>query len=163
MNSSAQQMPGFRGVDHISWSVPDLQAAIDFYVGVIGATEIYRLGPFDAAEIPPEADGRDWMAAHVGVPGARLTLAMLQLGPTMKFQLAQYDAPVSATAAPPRNNDRGGHHLGLLVQDVQAAAAHLKAHGCTVLEPIVMTEGPLAGKTNLYVLDPWGHQLELVD
>jgi len=163
MDSSGQGMPGFLGVDHISWSVPDLQAAIDFYVGVIGAVELYRMGPMDAADIPRESDGRDWMETHVNVPGARLTLAMLQLAPNMKFQLVQYDLPAPATAAPPRNNDRGGHHLGLLVADVPAAAAHLRAHGCTLMEPIMIGEGPLAGKTNLYVLDPWGHQLELVD
>jgi glyoxylase I family protein len=31
------------------------------------------------------------------------------------------------------------------------------------MQMIEIQDGPLAGKTNVYVLDPWGHQLELVD
>jgi glyoxylase I family protein len=31
------------------------------------------------------------------------------------------------------------------------------------MEVIDITEGPLAGTKNLYIQDPWGHQLELVD
>jgi len=51
----------------------------------------------------------------------------------------------------------------LLVKDVNAAAAWLKQRGCKVFESIAMDSGPLAGKTNIYVSDPWGHTLELVD
>lgn len=155
--------PNFLGVDHVSWTVPDLEAAIRFYVDVIGAKELFRLGPLDAADMPVDAEGRDWMATHVNVPGARLTLAMLQLSHNLKFQLVQYDKPDDRRSELPRNCDRGGHHLGLLVDDVDKTARYLEAHGCTVMETIYIEEGPLAGKKNLYVLDPFGHQLEIVD
>lgn len=161
--SDAVKKPRFLGADHVSWTVPDLGAAVKFYVDVFGASELYRIGPIDAADIPADEQGRDWMETHVGVKGAKLTLAMLQLAPNLKFQLVQYDKPADRRQTLPRNCDRGGHHLGILVDDVDAAAAYLKAHGCTVLETIFMSEGPLAGKKNLYVQDPWGHQLELVD
>lgn len=155
--------PRFLAVDHVSWTVSDLQAALAFYVSVVGATELYRLGPLDAADMPLDASGRDWMEAHVGVPGARLTLAMLKLTDNMKFQLVQYDKPDDRGQTLPRNCDRGGHHLGLKVDDVDKAIAYLAAHGCTVLETIHITDGPLAGAKNVYVLDPFGHQLEIVD
>lgn len=150
-------------VDHVSWTVPDLDAAVRFYVDVIGARELYRLGPIDAADIPRDAAGRDWMETHVGVPGARLTLAMLQLTENMNFQLVQYDKPDGRRQDLPRNCDRGGHHLGLRVDDVDATIAYLVAHGCRALETIAIDSGPLAGKKNVYVLDPFGHQLEIVD
>ena len=161
MTSTAK--PNFLAVDHISWTVPDIDAALAFYVGVIGAVELWRMGPMDAAEMPVGADGRDWMETHVGVAGARLTLVMLRIADSMNFQLACYDKPDGRRQELPRNCDRGGHHLGLRVDDVDAAIAYLTAHGCTALETIHIDAGPLAGKKNVYVLDPFGHQLEIVD
>jgi len=149
--------------DHVSWTVADADAVAQFYIDVFGATELFRMGPIDAADIPPMPDGRDWMAAHVNVPGGALRLIMLKLTETLNFQLVQYDKPADRGAALPRNCDAGGHHLGLRVDDVPAAAAYLTAHGCTAMEIIEIHDGPLAGKKNLYLLDPWGHQLELVD
>ena len=162
MNASPPK-PRFLGVDHISWTVPDLDAALRFYVEVIGASVLYRLGPFDAADLPRDAQGRDWMQTHVGVSGAKLTLVMLKLSANMNFQLVQYDKPLDRRQELPRNCDRGGHHLALLVDDVDQALAYLSAHGCRALETIHIDSGPLAGKKNVYVLDPFGHQLEIVD
>jgi catechol 2,3-dioxygenase-like lactoylglutathione lyase family enzyme len=157
------EKPNFLSVDHISFTVPDLEAALAFYIDVIGATEMFRMGPLDAAEMPIDADGKDWMETHVGVAGARLTLVMLKLTANMNLQLVQYDKPVDRSLAPPRNCDRGGHHLGLKVDDVDTVVAYLVAHGCTAMETIVMDVGPLAGHKNAYVRDPFGHQLEIVD
>jgi catechol 2,3-dioxygenase-like lactoylglutathione lyase family enzyme len=157
------QSPRFLAADHVSWTVPDLEAAIRFYVEVFGASVLYRMGPFDAADIPVDAQGRDWTETHIGVRGARLTLAMLQLVPNLKFQLVQYDKPLEKGQHVPRVCDRGGHHLAILVDDVERAIQWLKKSGCTVFEVIAMSEGPLAGKKNVYVLDPWGHPLEIVD
>jgi glyoxylase I family protein len=151
--------PRFLAVDHVSRTVPDIQAAIAFYTDAFGASVLFQIGPLDAAAMPVGADGKDWMEAHVGVKGAKLTLAMLQLAPNLKVQLVQYDQPADRKQIMPRNCDLGGHHVALLVEDIEAAAAWLKQKGCTVLEAIAMD----AGKKNIYVADPWGHQFELVD
>ncbi len=143
--------------------MPDLEAALRFYVDVIGAEELFRVGPVDAANMPRDAAGRDWMETHVGVPGAVLTLVMLKLSDNLNFQLVQYDKPPNRRQDLPRNCDRGGHHLGLKVDDVDQAIAYLTAHGCRALATIHIDSGPLAGKKNVYVLDPFGHQLEIVD
>jgi catechol 2,3-dioxygenase-like lactoylglutathione lyase family enzyme len=150
-------------VDHISWTVSDLDPVVAFYCDVMGATELFRMGPLDAADMPVGADGRDWMETHVGVAGASLTLVMLKLTDTVNFQLVHYDKPIDRREEQPRNCDRGGHHLGLRVDDVDNAIAYLRAHGCTVLDTIAVDAGPLAGKKNVYVLDPFGNQLEIVD
>jgi catechol 2,3-dioxygenase-like lactoylglutathione lyase family enzyme len=150
-------------VDHMSRTVADIDAALRFYGDVLGGVELFRMGPLDASEMPTGEDGRDWMAAHVNVAGARLSLAMLQFPGGTCLQLVQYEKPASASSKPPRNNDLGGNHLGLRVENVPAAVAWLEAHGCVAMEAIVIDAGPLAGKINQYVLDPFGLQLEIVD
>jgi catechol 2,3-dioxygenase-like lactoylglutathione lyase family enzyme len=163
MMNTRPEKPRFLSVDHISWTVSDLEAALAFYCGVVGAVELFRLGPLDAAEMPLDAEGRDWMATHVNVPGARMTLAMLKLTDNMNFQLVQYDKPDDRCQYVPRNCDRGGHHLGLKVDDVEKAIAYLEAHGCIAMDIIHIDAGPLAGKKNVYMTDPFGHSLEIVD
>ncbi|WP_129791780.1 VOC family protein [Sphingosinicella sp. CPCC 101087] len=155
--------PRIVAVDHVSWTVPDLEEALSFYRDVLGGEELFRMGPLDAADLPSDASGRDWMETHVGVAGARLSLVMLKLADNLNLQLVQYDKPGNRRQDLPRNCDRGGHHLALKVDDVEKAGAWLAQHGCKTLEVIAIEEGPLAGKKNLYVLDPFGHQLELVD
>lgn len=150
-------------VDHVSRTVPDLDQALAFYCGVLGAVELYRMGPMDAADMPTGPDGRDWMEAHVGVQGACLTLAMIAFGDGARVQLVQYDRPDGRWTEPPLNCDIGGHHIAFRVDDVLAAAAWLRERGCTPLDAIEIDAGPLAGKTNLYIQDPFGLQLELVD
>lgn len=159
----APEKPVFLSVDHISWTVPDLDAAVAFYCDIIGATEMFRMGPLDAADMPVDAQGRDWMESHVGIRGARLTIVMMRLTDNMNFQLVQYDKPDDRRQDLPRNCDRGGHHLALKVDDVDKAVAYLTAHGCTAFDMIHLDAGPLAGKKNIYMLDPFGHQLEIVD
>ncbi len=149
--------------DHVSFTVPDLEAAVAFYIDAFGATELYRLGPMDAAEMPAMPDGRDWMDAHLGVPGAKLSLAMLKLADNLNLQLAEYAKPDGRATTHPRVCDIGGHHLALRVDDVDKARSALAARGCTVQEIIVIPEGPMAGKKNLYIRDPFGNPLEIVD
>lgn len=157
-------IPGLQHVDHAALTVPDLDAAVSFYSEVIGATELYRIGPFDDAELPAMEDGRSWTEAHLNVAGAKLTIAMLQAGPNLMLELFQYDSPGDRGRTPPRNCDLGGHHIAFKVADLEAAKAYLGERGCAVMAgPIVLDEGPCAGLRVNYFLDPWGNQLELVE
>ncbi len=161
---SKRGLPGLSHVDHVAITVPDLDKAVTFYSEVIGGTELYRLGPFDAAAMPQMPDGRDWTQAHVNVPGAVLTIAMLQVGPNLMLELFQYDKPADRRTVPPRNCDYGGHHIAFKVDDLDAAMAYLNDHGLRVMAgPIVLNEGPCTGLRVNYFLDPWGNQLELVE
>jgi glyoxylase I family protein len=160
----AKGLPGLSHVDHVGLTVPDLEAAVRFYSDVIGAHELYRIGPFDAAEMPRMDDGRDWTEAHINVAGARLTIAMLQVGPNLMLELFQYDKPADQRKVPPRNCDWGGHHIAFKVADLAVAQAYLAGKGCKVMAgPIVLDQGPCATTRVNYVLDPWGNQLELVE
>jgi glyoxylase I family protein len=157
-------LPGLSHVDHVGLTVPNLDAAVRFYCDVIGGCELYRMGPFDATELPRMTDGRDWTEAHVNVAGARLTIAMLSIGPNLMLELFQYDRPANRRQQAPRNCDFGGHHIAFKVENIEAAKDYLADHGCKVMDgPIVLDQGPCATTRVNYVLDPWGNQLELVE
>jgi catechol 2,3-dioxygenase-like lactoylglutathione lyase family enzyme len=154
----------FEGVDHVGWTVSDLDAVVAFYCKAFGAREIFRMGPMAAADLPSGPTGRDWMADHVNVPGATLTLSEIQLTPHLRLEIFQYDAPADARKEPIRNCDVGGHHLALRVSDLDAAVQRLEALGCKSMPgTIMMDDGPHAGNRNRYVVDPWGNQLELAE
>jgi catechol 2,3-dioxygenase-like lactoylglutathione lyase family enzyme len=160
----SEGLPGLSHVDHVGLTVPDLDAASKFYCDVIGGRELYRLGPFDAAEMPRVADGRDWTEAHINVAGARLSIAMISIGPNLMLELFQYDQPADRSGQPPRNCDFGGHHIAFKVRNLEAAKSHLADRGCKVMDgPIVLDQGPCATTRVNYVLDPFGNQLELVE
>ena len=155
-------LPGFLGADHLGLTVPDLDEAVRFYTQVIGGAELYRLGPFDAAELPTMPDGRDWTEAHVNVAGARLRFAVVAIGDFM-LELFEYEKPADARTTPPRNQDVGGHHLSLRVADIEEATRFLRDRGVRLMERIEIDEGPAAGLRGNYFLDPFDNQLELVE
>jgi catechol 2,3-dioxygenase-like lactoylglutathione lyase family enzyme len=149
-------LPGLSGVEHVGFTVPDMDQAVGFFTRVIGCEVAYEIGPFQAAD--------DWMQRQLGVhPRAVIRrLVMLRCANGPNFELFQYELE-GAAQAPPENSDVGGHHLAFYVTDIGAAVDHLKAHGVTVQGDVVtMTEGPSQGLAWVYFLAPWGMQLELV-
>jgi len=155
-SGAASGLPGLLGVEHIGLTVPDVEAATRFFVDVLGGEVLFEIGPFAADD--------DWMGTHLGVhPRAVINkLRMLRLAAGPSLELFEYSAP-DQDAARPRNSDAGGHHLAFYVADMDAAVAHLRRHGVTLLgAPTTMTEGASAGLTWVYFASPWGLQLELV-
>jgi glyoxylase I family protein len=148
-------MPGLRGAEHLGFTVPDLDDAEAFLVGVLGAQRIYSLGPFERDD--------DWMAEHLGVHPRTVMreLRFYRLGHGVNLEVFQYEA-ADGQRPPPRNSDIGGHHLALYVDDLDAAVAHLRAHGIeTMGEPTVSANASL-GQRWVYFRAPWGMQFELV-
>lgn len=154
---------GLLRAHHFGLTIPDLDAGVAFYTDAFDARELFRMGPFDAAELPRSADDRDWTETHVNVADARLRFAVLELAPGLRLELFAYERPVDVRTDAPRNCDVGGHHLGLRVNDLEAATGILRSRGVTVLEPIVIDEGTMAGTRSAYVVDPWGNHVELVE
>ena len=136
MTTPRKGMPGLKGTDHIGFTVPNLDEAIDFFVNVIGCEPFYELGPF-------ASDG-DWMQTHLNVhPRAVMKkLRFLRCRNGANFEVFEYEAP-DQNRQPPKNSDVGGHHIAFYVDDIDAAVAYLKANGVRVLgEPTVRTSGP---------------------
>ncbi|AYY13337.1 VOC family protein [Actinobacteria bacterium YIM 96077] len=148
-------IPGLTSIDHIGFTVPDLDEATDFLVNVIGCEYMYSLGPF--------RDDGDWMSDHLNVhPRAVMReLHFFRCGGQAIFEVFQYSAP-DQTHVVPKNSDIGGHHIALYVEDLDAAIRHLEKHGVTVLSGPTASRGPSAGQRWIYFLAPWGMQFELV-
>jgi catechol 2,3-dioxygenase-like lactoylglutathione lyase family enzyme len=149
-------LPGLRGTDHIGFTVPNLDEAVDFFVNVIGCEAFYDLGPFQFDD--------DWMQRQLNVHPRTVMrrLKFLRCRHGSNFEIFEYEAPDQNTQQP-KNSDIGGHHLAFFVDDMDAALTYLRARGVRILgEPVVRTEGPSAGQTWVYFLAPWGMQLELV-
>jgi glyoxylase I family protein len=133
-------LPGLSRVDHIGFTVPDLEEASGFLIDVLGCEYMYSLGPF-------RHDDSDWMLEHLNVhPRAVMQqLHFFRCGDQAIFEVFQYSAPDQATT-PPRNSDIGGHHVALYVDDLDAAVDYLKSHGVTVLGDPTASKGPSEGQ-----------------
>ncbi len=148
-------LPGLRGVDHVGFTVPDLDEATRFLVDVLGCEYLYSLGPF--------LDAGTWMSDHLDVH-PRATIPenrFFRCGGQAIFEVFQYTAPDQRRSVP-RNSDIGGHHVALYVDDLDAAVAHLRSHDVAVLGTPTASTGAHQGQRWVYFRAPWGMQLELV-
>jgi catechol 2,3-dioxygenase-like lactoylglutathione lyase family enzyme len=158
MSIEARGIPTARNVEHVAFSVPDLDEAVSFFVEVLGAELLYRVGPFS------DPDG-DWMSVQLDVhPRASCDVAHLRLGPTQNLELFAWRAPDQVTTAP-KASDIGAAHLAFFVDDMDAAAAYLAKQPGVRLQGEIQTidDGPSQGYRWLAFQAPWGLQLEIVN
>jgi glyoxylase I family protein len=149
-------LPGLRGTEHIGFTVPDLDEADAFFVGVIGCERVYSLGPF-------VNDESDWMLEHMGVHPRTVMrrLHFYRCGTGPNFEVFQFE-PADGQAPQPRNSDLGGHHLAFYVDDLDAAVEFLRSEGIRVLGEPTASRNASEGQRWVYFLSPWGMQFELV-
>jgi len=151
-------IPGMCGMEHIGFTVPDINEACDWFERILGAETLYT------AATNFRHDDDDWMQEHLHVhPRAVIKeFRYLRVGNGTNFEVFEYEAP-GQDRTPPKNSDIGGHHLAFYVEDMAAAIAFMKENGVEVLgEPTAYTEGPNLGLTWCYFMAPWGQQLEVV-
>lgn len=120
-------MPGLLGVDHVGVAVPDLDAAVEWHTRVLGLVLTHR-------ETNDEQQVEEAMLAAPGSPPG-----------AVQVQLLAATDPGSTLARFLARSGPGLQQLAYRVQDVAAAAAHLRAHGIRVLseEPRRGTGGSL--------------------
>jgi glyoxylase I family protein len=149
-------LPGLRRLDHVGFTVPDLEEATRFLVDVLGCEYLYSLGPFGS-------DDSDWMLEHLNVhPRTKMREnRFFRCGEQAVFEVFHYESPDQTTTVP-KNSDVGGHHVALYVDDLDAAIAYLRGRGVRVLAGPTASKGPAEGNRWIYFLSPWGMQFELV-
>ncbi len=157
--ASAARADGFgmRGHDHTGVTVPDMQQAVTFFTDIVGCKKAMSFGPFS----DPKGD---FMKDVLDVnPRAVISeITMIRCGSGSNIELFSYQSP-DQKSAQPRNSDVGGYHIAFYVDDINAAAAYLRAKGvATQSGPIPLKEGPAAGQAILYFKAPWGLQLEAI-
>lgn len=141
-----------RKVDHTGITVASLRDALEFWVGVLDFKHLYtRHFPNDP-----------FIENVVGVPGAAITLAMVE-GPGHSIELLEYSAPGHRNILKPRSCDVGSVHVAFLVDDLDALLDRMKESGWNpVGMPQTVAEGERAGLRLIYVRGPDGVTLELL-
>ena len=138
--------------DHTGITVSDLERSLAFWRDVLGF------------ELSHTAHQKGELAQEItGVEGAELKLAVLKTPGGHKIELLEYLAPADRKRANLRPCDVGSVHVALLVYDLNAvleriAASDWKAAG----KPQRLQSGPNAGKRVVYVRDPDGTTIELM-
>jgi glyoxylase I family protein len=148
-------VPGLRGAEHVGFTVPDLDEAHDFLVGVLGCVLVYELGPFVHED--------DWMHEQLNVHPRSVMrkLRFYRCGFGPNFEVFHWE-PADEQRPQPHNSDLGGHHIAFYVDDLDAAVGYLRTQGVQVLGNPVESENASAGQRWVYFLAPWGMQFELV-
>ncbi|RFA18081.1 VOC family protein [Subtercola boreus] len=143
------------GSHHVGVIVKDLDRSIRFYHDTLGLE-------FDS-EPSPWFEGEE-LARGVGVPGARLRQVCLRASDGLIVELLEYANRPADNDTPIQQNYLGAMHLAFRVDDVRATKAALESAGVDFLSDVnTVDEGVLAGWRWVYLHDPDGIPLELVE
>lgn len=139
-------------VAHTGITVRELDESLRFWTEALGARtrRRFQLGGEFAAQV-------------VGVPGAQIDAAVLDLHGSA-IELLQYRQPVNAAHYRPMSNDVGSWHLALDVDDLDATVQACAPYGWRVLgAPQTMADGPRKGTRFAYLRDKDGSTIELIE
>jgi catechol 2,3-dioxygenase-like lactoylglutathione lyase family enzyme len=137
--------------NHVGLTVSNLERSIAFYRDLLGFNVAYERGEVTA----------EYMPRLVGIPGARLKIAGLDI-PGLHVDLVEYIEPKGA-ARPGPTSDLGNVHVGFTVDDLREAYRQLSAAGVQFKsEPVSPTVGPNKGGWAIYFVDPDGITLEMI-
>jgi catechol 2,3-dioxygenase-like lactoylglutathione lyase family enzyme len=139
------------GVNHTGITVANLERSLAFWQGILGF------------ELSHRAHHTGDLASKVtGIAGAEICLAVLK-APGHRIELLEYRAPADRKRVAVRPCDVGSVHVALAVENLDAvlsamAAADWRAAGT----PQTLKSGPNAGMRVVYVSDPDGTTIELM-
>jgi glyoxylase I family protein len=138
--------------DHTGITVSNLERSLAFWRDVLGF------------EFSHTAHQKGELAREItGVEGAEIKLAVLKTPGGHKIELLEYLAPADRKCANLRPCDVAFAHIALLVDDLEAMLEEISASGWkTGGNPQILTKGPNAGKRVVYVRDPDGTTIELM-
>ena len=137
--------------DHTGITVTNLERSIAFWQDVLGF------------ELSHRAHHTGELASEVtGVPGAEISIAVLK-GYGHKIELLEYLAPANRKNVDLRPCDVGSVHVALMVDNLDAVLSTIAASGWRAAgEPQTLNTGPNTGKRVVYVRDPDGTTIELM-
>jgi catechol 2,3-dioxygenase-like lactoylglutathione lyase family enzyme len=137
--------------DHTGITVTNLERSVAFWQDVLGF------------ELSHRARHTGDLASEVtGVPGAEISIAVLK-GYGHKIELLEYLAPANRKNVDPRPCDVGSVHVALMVDNLDAVLSTIAASGWRAAgEPQTLNTGPNTGKRVVYVRDPDGTTIELM-
>jgi lactoylglutathione lyase len=141
------------GTHHSAYHVADLARSIAFYRDLFGFEVVWE-----------RINREEYVRRIIGYPEADLHQALLRFpGSDHCLELMDYRnverAPVDTSPPNP-----GTAHMCLLVKDLRRFSDELVAKGVgSVSEPVLVTSGPNEGRLAVYMIDPDGFRLELLE
>lgn len=150
-----------KGIEHIGLTVPDIQAAEQFFINALDASVLYRIVPSDAPE--KAIDGNSMTPVNGFPPEMKVTgLSMLRLGNGCNVELFQLQPEVSARAD--SIGQPGINHFSVYVDDIQLAGEKMKRHGAQMFAGPNDCFAQEAGKGNQtwFCRTPFGVLIELI-
>ena len=137
--------------DHTGITVTNLERSVAFWQDVLGFELSHRV--HHTGDLASEV---------TGVPGAEISIAVLK-GYGHKIELLEYLAPANRKNVDLRPCDVGSVHVALMVDNLDAVLSTIAASGWRAAgEPQTLNTGPNAGKRVVYVRDPDGTTIELM-
>jgi len=138
------------GIHHFALTVSDADRSIAFYTGLFGLEVLSDR----------EVD-RDYIERITAVDGARIRVVHLT-GYGKQVELLEYRSPRGAERARALP-DAGSAHLCFTSDDLDADVARLQAAEVVFRSlPVETTSGPNRGGRGIYVEDPDGNAVEVV-
>lgn len=143
---------------HFSFTVSDLEEAVDWCTGVLGLELVHR-----------QRQDNAYTRTQVGMPDAVLEVAQLAVPgvpparSTHILELVEYVSPRGLGPRPLLTNDAGVAHLALMVTDIHSRYERMCAQGVAFRNPPVrITEGANHGGWACYLHGPDGITFELL-
>ena len=137
---------------HTGLQVADLARSVAFYRDILGFEEVFSWNP----QAP-------YVSELVGYPDVDLHAAILRPPNSEVFlELLEY-RNVERTPVDTRTANPGTAHIAFFVDDLDALYADLRARGvASVSPPVSPTIGPNKGGRAVYMIDPDGIRVELI-
>lgn len=145
-------MTRIKHAHHTGLTVRSLERSVAFYRDVLGFEEAFAWNP-----------RAPYIAELVGYPTVDLHSAILRIpGSAVFLELLEYRR-VDAEAVDSGNANPGTAHIAFAVDDLDALYADLTARGvASVSAPVTPTIGPNKGGRAVYMIDPDGFRVELI-
>lgn len=138
---------------HVGIHVSSIDAALPFFVDVLGLEVAFRWSP-----------RAPYLETLLADPGYEMEAAVLRVaGSAFAVELVHF-GHVSAQAADARDAATGTAHLALAVSDIDAMCRRVREAGYELLsDPVVPSIGPLRGGKVVLVIGPDGVRVELIE
>jgi catechol 2,3-dioxygenase-like lactoylglutathione lyase family enzyme len=137
--------------DHTGFITPSLEGSVRFWSETMG---------FDPKPIVERVE--PWVEGFTGVAGGKLRICHL-FGHGAHLEFIEFSAG-KGESAPPAGNQSAAGHVCLKVADLPGTCERIIAAGGSALGRITeITEGPAAGIRGLYMRDPYGVIVELLE
>jgi len=145
-------MSRIKHAHHTGLTVRSLERSVAFYRDILGFEEAFAWNP-----------RAPYIAELVGYPTVDLHSAILRIpGSDVFLELLEY-RNVEADAVDSGNANVGTAHIAFAVDDLDALYADLTACGvASVSAPVTPTIGPNKGGRAVYMIDPDGFRVELI-